>query len=356
LAVQRNAKYPRDYSVTGPECGLAKEQGLANGEFYTCPIPRQRLRELMKRKNGPGIIHTLTWFALLAASGYVAYLSWGTWWAIPAFMLYGTLYVVPATAAWHETSHGTVFRSSWMNEVLYQITSFMTMASATQYRWGHVRHHTDTHIVGCDPETSRRPPVMVGLLLNIFRLYWTPGTFKRYFLHCLGKVDKEEAVYVPSSEHRKMFLEARISVAIYLSIIGMCIYMESILPAMFVGLPVFYGWFLNVPLMVSQHHGLHEDVLDHRLNTRTFYTNPVLRFLYWNMNYHIEHHMFPMIPYHALPKLHQEIKWDCPEPNRGLFSAVKESLSAMTKQLKDPSYSITRPLPATARPYKFKAN
>ena len=41
---------------------------------------------------------------------------------------------------------------------------------------------------------------------------------------------------------------------------------------------------------------------------RTVYMNPVLRFLYWNMNYHIEHHMFPMVPYHALPKLHEEMK------------------------------------------------
>ena len=40
--------------------------------------------------------------------------------------------------------------------------------------------------------------------------------------------------------------------------------------------------------------------------------NPVSRFLYWNMNYHVEHHMFPMVPYHALPQLHEEIKADLP--------------------------------------------
>jgi Na+-transporting NADH:ubiquinone oxidoreductase subunit F len=42
-------------------------------------------------------------------------------------------------------------------------------------------------------------------------------------------------------------------------------------------------------------------VLDHRLNCRTVYMNPIHRFLYWNMNYHVEHHMFPLVPYHALP-------------------------------------------------------
>ena len=55
----------------------------------------------------------------------------------------------------------------------------------------------------------------------------------------------------------------------------------------------------------TQHAGLAEDVLDHRLNCRTVYMNPISRFIYWNMNYHVEHHMFPMVPYHALPRLHR---------------------------------------------------
>ena len=49
---------------------------------------------------------------------------------------------------------------------------------------------------------------------------------------------------------------------------------------------------------LTQHIGLAEDVLDHRLNCRTVYINPFSRFVYWNMNYHVEHHMFPMVPYH----------------------------------------------------------
>jgi len=32
------------------------------------------------------------------------------------------------------------------------------------------------------------------------------------------------------------------------------------------------------------------------------------------MNFHLEHHMFPLVPYHALPKLHVLIKDDTPRP------------------------------------------
>ena len=70
--------------------------------------------------------------------------------------------------------------------------------------------------------------------------------------------------------------------------------------------------------------GCAENVLDHRLNTRTVYMNPLSRFLYLNMNYHVEHHMFPMVPYHALPALHDEIKDDLPPPAPSIAAAFRE--------------------------------
>ena len=87
---------------------------------------------------------------------------------------------------------------------------------------------------------------------------------------------------------------------------------------------------------MTQHLGLAEDVLDHRLNSRTVYMNPFFRFLYWNMNYHVEHHMFPMVPYHALPKLHEAIKADCPPAYPSTFAAYREIIPALVRQLRDP--------------------
>jgi fatty acid desaturase len=69
------------------------------------------------------------------------------------------------------------------------------------------------------------------------------------------------------------------------------------------------------------------------------------------MNYHIEHHMFPMVPYHALPAIHKEIKHDCPEPLNGIWAVIKEIYPVFMIQHRDPSYTIVRPLPSTARPY-----
>jgi fatty acid desaturase len=110
-------------------------------------------------------------------------------------------------------------------------------------------------------------------------------------------------------------------------------------------LPSFYGGFMTIFFGLTQHAGLAEDVLDHRLNSRTVYMNPIFRFLYWNMNYHVEHHMFPMVPYHALPKLHEEMKPYCPKPYSGMWETYREIVPAIIKQTKDPYWHVVRKLP-----------
>ncbi len=104
--------------------------------------------------------------------------------------------------------------------------------------------------------------------------------------------------------------------------------------------------------MLLQHGGLAENVLDHRLNSRTVYMNPVSRFIYLNMNYHVEHHMYPMVPYHRLPELHEKIKHDLPEPSPSILAAYREVLPALWRQLRNEEYYVRRELPGTARPYR----
>jgi hypothetical protein len=86
-------------------------------------------------------------------------------------------------------------------------------------------------------------------------------------------------------------------------------------------------------------------VLDHRLNARTVYLNPINRYFYWNMGYHIEHHMFPMVPYHNLGRLHELMKADTPPPYDGLIAAYREVIPALIRQSRDSDYYVRRPLP-----------
>jgi fatty acid desaturase len=80
--------------------------------------------------------------------------------------------------------------------------------------------------------------------------------------------------------------------------------------------------------------------------------NPVSRFIYWNMNYHVEHHMFPMVPYHALPRLHDLIRHDLPAPNPSIAAAFAEMWPALRRQVLNEDHFVKRDLPPTARPYR----
>jgi fatty acid desaturase len=342
----------RDYSVIGEENRHAVERGLASAEWYSSPIPRKRMKELMQRRDGPALRHTLLWFALLITTGVIGYRTWGTWWAVPAFLAYGTLYGSVSDSRWHECGHGTAFKTAWMNDAVYNIASFMVLRQPTTWRWSHTRHHTDTIIVGRDPEIAApRPPDLLGIGLGFFSLISGPRELRKLLLHVFGKLDPQEATFIPEAEVGKVYRTARVWALIFAAVIAFSFYKHTILPLMYIGLPSFYGAWLLTVFGLTQHAGLAEDVLDHRLNCRTVYMNPVLRFLYWNMNYHVEHHMFPMVPYHALPALHEEMKNDCPPAYRGLWDTYREIVSALWRQTKNPYYFVERTLPHHAAPY-----
>jgi fatty acid desaturase len=135
-------------------------------------------------------------------------------------------------------------------------------------------------------------------------------------------------------------------VLLYAALIGAALYFQTWLPFFLVGLTSMAGAWLYNFFGLTQHAGLPENVLDHRRNCRTVMMNPVFRFLYWNMNYHVEHHMYPMVPYHALPKLHAAMQADCPPAYRGTVEAYREILPALWRQRREPTWHVQRPLPA----------
>jgi Na+-transporting NADH:ubiquinone oxidoreductase subunit F len=342
------ATIKRNYSLVGENTILALQRGLAEANWYTSPVPKEKMRELLQRRDGPALWDTLLWLAILIGAGVSGYVLWqaGSWWAVLPFMVYGVVYASSSDSRWHEAGHGTAFKTDWMNNALYEMASFMDMRESVPWRWSHVRHHSDTIIVGRDPEIAwPRPPELLGHLLGFFSLKVIPKYFYRVVLHSAGRLTAEEKTYLPESEYGKTFLRARIYLLIYAIVLGLAIYQRSLLPLMFIGLPQLYGaWLLGI-YAHPQHAGLAENVLDHRLNCRTVYMNAVHRFLYWNMNYHVEHHMFPLVPYYNLPRLHELVKPDMPAPYPNLLAAWRELVPAVLRQVKDPSYHVERKLP-----------
>jgi fatty acid desaturase len=343
----------RDYSLIGADSRRAIEVGLASAEWYHSEVPRKVMKELMQRADGPALRDTALWFALLFGSAAGGIASWGTWACVPFFFVYGVLYGSSCDSRWHECGHGTAFRTGWMNDVVYQIASFMVMRNPVTWRWSHARHHTDTYIVGRDAEIAwMRPPKLVLAIAAFFDVPGTITSLKILARNAAGILSPDEQNYIPQNEWAKTVWTARVHLAIYVATVVLALWLWSFLPLMLIGLPRIYGSWHMVLCGHLQHAGLADNVLDHRLNSRTVYLNPISRYLYWNMNYHIEHHMFPMVPYHALPRLHALIKDDLPPPNTSFLDAYREVWQSVRAQRRDPAYYYRKVLPPTARPYR----
>jgi len=345
----------RDYSLTGADTIHARETGLAGADWYRTEVPRKVMKDLMQRLDGPALRDTAIWFALLGIGAWGGIAFWGTWACVPFWLLYGVMYGSACDSRWHECGHGTAFRTSWMNDCVYQIASFMVVRNPVSWRWSHARHHTDTIIVGRDPEIAcMRPPNVFRLLLAYAGVLDMIDSIKTLIRNAFGTLSPAEKDYIPQSEWTRAIFAARIHMAIYGATLAVALLTWSFIPLMLIGGPRIYGCWHMLMTGLIQHCGLAENVTDYRLNSRSVLMNPVSQWIYWNMNYHIEHHMFPMVPYHALPRLHEVLKHDLPAPNSSILDAYREAIPAVLRQAREPDFYVHKPLPPTAQPYRME--
>ncbi len=308
---------------------------ITASSWYACDIGRHELKQLIRRHDGLGLARLGAYVATLLGTGTAAYLTVGTIWAIPAFALYGAV-VCFATAIAHETHHGTAFRTRWINEAVHFVSGLLCLREPELARWEHAVHHSRTLERGVDPEIAVPNPVNVRqYIAGLFGLGYIKRTW-RAFRHALGLLDDDFRRDVPATHHRRAIWSARVFAAYILGTIALSVALSSWLPVLFTVLARFYGSPLPVLIGFTQHAGLPENVQDHRLNSRSIYLNRLFQFFYWNMNYHVEHHIYPQVPFHALPTLHDHVREQLPPADQGLWRTYRELFRTVRRQHQDP--------------------
>jgi fatty acid desaturase len=319
--------------------------------WYKPEIDKKELKELSRRRNWPALTHFFIYFGALFISGYLAYLTWGTWLSILFFFIYGTIYTF-SVSNWHETVHKTAFKTRWINEFFYHVTSFMADFEGFRWRWSHTFHHSNTLQTKDEYDHEiqiSRPTDLIAFFLNFipFSDLLFPHRLIKFEVlkHSLGFYSSVIEISAPLREKKKILWNSRLYVFIWLGIIVFSVYFETILPILYLLLPNYYGkpiWFL---INVTQHLGAALDKKDHRESSYSLRINPIFSFLYWHMEYHLEHHMFPMVPSYNLKKLHNIIKDQIPRPFPSLFSFYKQVLPIVIKQATDPSIYFKTNIP-----------
>jgi len=325
-------------------------------KWYRCKVDKETYKNLTEKSDYLSLRHVLTWLFFLILIGYFAFITWGTLWSFFWFFIYGNIFMA-CDPIRHDCQHNLAFKSKWLNTFFYQLTSFMFSYEPVRWRWSHFRHHSHTLSVEgiYDHEIQITKPTDLFLVL----LMHIPGghiliihkTFLSFHLetikHAIGIVTPIMKDCIPVKERSKCRVSARIHVSLWTLIISSSIFFQTWLPTLYLLLPFVYGTTFIQTIHFMQHAGLKNNAKDHRLSVRTVKLNPIFSFLNWNMEYHLEHHMFPTVPSYNLKKLNKVIKDQLPKPKEGIFDAYKEIIPTLIKQSKNPHYILNVDLPKT---------
>jgi fatty acid desaturase len=95
-------------------------------------------------------------------------------------------------------------------------------------------------------------------------------------------------------------------------------------------LPAMIGQVFLRNYLLAEHTGC-ENCSDTLANTRTTYTNAVVRFFAWNMPFHVEHHAYPSIPFYALPRANVHLRDQIKVGDPGYVAAMRSILRFLFK-------------------------
>ncbi len=295
-------------------------------------LDRRTLKAVARRADGPGLIYLAQWGAGLLVTGSFVWLALGTGWLWPAMFVHGVLLTVPAYAMSHETAHGTAFRSAWLNEAMLWIGSLIYMEEPLHRRYTHTNHHTFTWHVGKDSQMPFDTPMTLGGWLTEV----TGFGLLRYHatvmvrLAC-GRYSGMMKTVAPEAELRKMTRNAWVFIAVYASIGGALAFGVHWL-LWFLVLPRLLGAPVMLSFTLIQHVEMEENSPSILKSTRSFRTGWLARFLYMNMNNHVEHHLYPQVPFFALPALREAIASQVPAPDPGFLRTNREVFTVVLRR------------------------
>lgn len=263
-------------------------------------IDKQRLKALSERSDAKGLARLASHALALVASGALVTAAAGTLWLLPAMLVHGIILVFLFSPL-HETVHYTAFRDRRINQAVAWVCGAVLMLPPEYFRAFHFGHHRDTQDPARDPELIQpKPRTLRDYLLVLSGLPYWRERIATTLRHAAGRIEQP---FIPRRRHTAVIREARVLLAIYGAVAVLSILAESTVALTLWVTPVILAQPALRGFLLAEHTGcpLVPEMLE---NSRTTMTNAIVRWLTWNMGYHAEHHAYPALPFHALPKAH----------------------------------------------------
>lgn len=270
------------------------------------PLTPAMLRELSVRSDLHGLVRAASHYGVIAILGTLIWLvssRYGVVWALPLIVAQ-SYFVAFLFMVVHETAHKTAFRSRGLNLVFGHLSSFAVFLPYEYYCLFHWDHHRYTQDPARDPELLSVPIPRsdtglafsyTGLRQVIFRV----GLLLRHAL-----TGNATSPWIPEGKRHVVVREARLYVALYVVLLVASLALRTPILLWVWIVPALAGQSFLRPYLYAEHTGC-ERTRSAFQNTRTTYTAMFVKWFAWNMPYHVEHHAYPSIPFHALPKLNE---------------------------------------------------
>ena len=205
----------------------------------------------------------------------------------------------------HECAHRSAFRSRTLNETALWITALVYIVPPYYFRYFHLGHHRFTQVPGKDPSLVLPEPATFGQYLWYCAGLWFWWRNLTWMIrHACGFVHPASAAWVPVGRRGLLVVESRIMVLLYAALFASAVYFGFawMLVVAWIA-PRLAGEPIQRIIRVAEHVGCDESP-DLLRNTRTTLTNRFVNAIAWQMPFHAEHHLFPNVPFHALPAVH----------------------------------------------------
>ncbi len=291
---------------------------MSDHKAFVRGLPGEVRAELTAPSDRAGVRHLAGHLAAILAVGGLIVAGVPGWWLL--LPLQGVMIIFLFTLE-HEATHRTPFRSPWLNEWAGRLAGFLILLPFEWFRYFHLAHHRWTNIEGRDPELAAGKPE--SLRAWVWHVSGMPYWGSQVLLMAALVRGRAEGKYLPEGAKGRIVVEARWMALGYTVVLASLFWTPAALWVWLV--PVVLGQpFLRLYLLAE--HGDCPKVANMFENTRTTFTTALVRFFAWNMPYHVEHHVYPAVPFHLLPELHKLMREELRVTAEGYAAFTKDYL------------------------------
>jgi fatty acid desaturase len=290
------------------------------------PLTPAMLRELSVRSDLQGLVRAVSHYGVIVVLGTLIWLvssRYGIAWALPLIVAQ-SYFVAFLFMVVHETAHKTAFRSRGLNLALGHLSSFAVFLPYEYYCLFHWDHHRYTQDPARDPELLSVPIPRSDTQLAIAYTGLRQVAFRVGLLLRHALTGNAASPWISETKRHVVVREARLYVAGYVVLLLASLALHTSILLWVWVVPVIVGQSFLRPYLYAEHTGC-ERTRSAFQNTRTTYTGMFVKWFAWNMPYHVEHHAYPSIPFHALPKLNQIVADQIVYRGPGYLAVTRET-------------------------------